>query len=318
MNSKLLFLLVLPVLALAEERPVIPTPGEDLVLTEGKSAKDFFEARKQNTECRKNWETTFAENRAAQAELIKMVAQGTPAKIADVQEAKVREIRARLLVITDECGPCKNQPLENLTISSDPAEYWKITDGSCYFPPESAEKAIESFNKVTKSMLNTSNYARQRGGFDSILEFVPIDRITGKVLPHIEKVDISKPLATYISVRAKPKGAITFNYTFDNTIEIREANGKKEFILTFHGFEQPESLDDLPVFDTTLSGTKKEIKKFKTLTKVIGMWYFNTDGYYRYFTAADFESILFSTGFGNKDAEKVLLDTVLTLAERGL
>lgn len=307
-----LFLLLFPLLAIADERPVIPQPGEDLTLTGGKSAKEFFEARKQNTECRKKWEAAFLEHRKAQTELYKMVAEKSPAKIADKKEAEVQKIRTRLLDLTDICGPCATQDVGKSTVVTPvQTEYWYISDGSCYLP--TAADSLESFNKVINFVTNTRTYARQRGGFDSVLEFVPIDKTTGAVLPHDEHVVIGSVLNAYIAVRGKY--GMAFNYTFENIGEVREKNGKKEFILRFNGFERPENFV-MDVFDTTLSGTKHSLFFNKNITRVLGMWYFNTDGYYRYYTAADFESSIFS--LGDATAKRTLLDSVLSLAERGL
>lgn len=318
---KYLIVFLFPLLTLAEERPTIPEPGEDRVLTGGISAKEFFEARQKDTDCFQKWNHAFEDYQKLKSELNNMLAKETDVAKADEKEEEMLAARSELLDLTEVCGPCKTQKMKKQTIISS-GEYWSITDGSCFLPSLNVERSADSFEKAMGFLLNTKGYARHRGGFDSVLEFVPIDRKTGAVLPHVEKVDISQPIDTFITVRAKnplfKKTPVTFNYSFENKVEIREANGKKEFILRFSAIPQPESLNELEVFDTTLAGTKRPIKKFKTLNHVLGMWYFNSDGYYRYFTAADFESVLFSSGLGSKEAERTLLDTVLSFAERGL
>lgn len=310
----ILFLIAFQVFALADERPKIPEPGEDKVLTHNLSAKEFFANKQNQPECRKNWDEAYKTYNGLKSELYKLLGSGASAEVADRKEDQMLSARSTLLDLTVECGPCATQKLQKKTVvTAGKKEYWSITDGSCYWPSQDARS---TFEKAAEFLMNTEGYARHRGGFDSILEFLPIDRATGNILPHVKKVDITKPLDTYIAVRAK--GPLTFDYSFENKFEIREANGKKEFILRFYGFPQHESLNDLEVSNVSLAGTKRPITRFKTLTRVIGMWYFNTDGYYRYFTAADFESILFSTSLGSADAERTLLDTVFAFAERGL
>lgn len=301
--------LTFSVLTSAAERPKIPAPGEDLVLTNGKSAKDFFESRKQNTSCIAKWRVARTQYRTLQKELYEMIAQGTPAPTADKKEAEMLAAKNKLHDLNDVCGPCATQKVGKITLFN-PTEYWYVTDGSCYIPEASG---TDAFNKVSSFLLNTKTYARQRGGFDSILEFIPIDKFSGALLPHNEHLKNGDAISTYIAVRAK--FGLAFSYTFDNQIEIVESNNKKEFILRFNGFERPENLS-IETFDTTLSGTKRELAANLSLTRVIGMWYFNTDGYYRYFTAADFESPIFS--IGDSTARRTLMDTVFDLAERGL
>ena len=87
----------------------------------------------------------------------------------------------------------------------------------------------------------------------------------------------------------------------------------KEFVIEFTGLPRPDGFKP-PIHDITLGGTKRGISFRWDLTRVKGFWYVRSDGYFRYFTAGDFELPL---NVGTSFARTTLLDTVMTLAERG-
>lgn len=305
----LLFVTVLSATSFAADVG-IPEAGEDRVLTGGLTATEFFGRRAQPSTCRNAVNARILQSKTLKTELEALVAAQTAAAQLDVKEEQFVDFRKNdLLPSLEECGPCATQPMGS-------SGTWKISDGSCFVPGENADERNRAFDAAVQMLSNTKLFVRQRGGFESVLEFIPIDRRTGAFRPHIENIQPGTALDTFIAVRAP--GNVAVNYLFENRVELREsANGLKEFIVRFTGLRQPDGFRP-NIKDITLAGTVRTPSMPLKLNKVSGMWYVRNDGYYRYFTAADFGfASFFSSSAKDQEARAILLDTIQTLSVRG-
>lgn len=313
--KSLFFVLIttISVSALSDE-VAIPKPGDDLKLTGGLKAQEFFSKRALPSSCRTQWQSTWERYKVIKSEFDQLSATHPPADVLDAKEAELVRYRQKtLLPVTEECGPCATQEVTSTTVHAPTgSQQWMVTDGSCYFPHATKEEHNAAFDRAKDFLSNTGLFARHNGGFESILEFTPINRATGAFLPQIPKLTPGTSVDTFIAVRGP--GRIAFNYLFENSVNLVEsADGTREFIVVFTGLPRPNGFSPR-IHDITLAGTKRNITFKWDITRVKGMWYVRNDGYYRYFTGADFEMPLtVGTGF----ARVTLLDTVMTLAERG-
>lgn len=290
--------------------PGIPAAGEDRVITGGLPAAEYFGKRAQQSSCRQSFDAKLAQSQKLKKELDTLVTNKAPANELDPKAEQYFQYRTNeLFPVTEECGSCQTQELGK-------DGFWKITDGSCYVPSANAEEANKAFDAAVKMLTNTKLFARQNNGFESILEFIPINRKTGALLPHNENITSGSTIDTFIAVKGPAN--VAFHYMFENKVEIKDlGNGVRELIVRFNGLKQPDGFRP-KIKEISLAGTVSEPAMKIKLTQVIGMWYIRNDGYYRYFTAADFGlASIFSGPSHNQDARNILMETVQSLSDRG-
>jgi len=315
MKKPLSLFLMAAVTALASERPVIPEPKVDTVLTNGKTVQEFFQERQSNQKCWDNLQALRAEHRKERNSLIQGIKEKAPSSQLDEQEKKVNNLRDSLLAKLEECGECATRPIEHRTVYAPKGtQRWYIADGSCYLPTlklnPSQLRAV--FDKATAKMLNNGRYTKTDLGIPSILVFDKIDMETGKVLP--PGLAESSPFHIYLSVKGPSMLGIVsaFNYFIKNEFEKKSEQGLEETILKFtqakapQGFSAPEK-----IYDTTAGG-KKTSAFVRNISDVQGLWYFNSEGYFRYYTAADFG---ISLSLADSFARKTLLEALFSVTD---
>lgn len=308
--KKVIFALVLGLVAMADERPVLPTPGVDMVLTQGKSAREFFVARAQMTACRAQLKSAEADYLAEKKKLNDFIASGKTADTIDTQEAAMVKARGVHLTKVFECGDCAAQEVEQRkVVTAARTEIWYIADGSCQLPSTEPEKVAKFLEKLGNELLLIKHYSKRFGGFYHILELLSLEVATGKHQPEKEKLDKS-PAWSWISVRGPEIfGQQTgFSYLFEANFHLNE----KEFVLSGASPRRPLGFQVPAVKDVLASGKVVDVRQLQ-LPSVLALWYVSNDGYLRYYSAADFG---ISTKFIEEQGKVIMLDTVTSLFER--
>lgn len=299
----------------ANERPVIPEAQVDLKLTGGKPAAEFFQARLSNPKCAEDLNQLRTAHRAEKNQLAQMIQSGAAAGELDAQEKKVVQIRENLLGKLETCGECATREVEHRTVyAPSGTQRWYIADGSCHLGAlnlsPSQLRAI--YDKATARMLNNKRYTKQDLGIPSILLFDRVDEKTGQVLP-AGPVENS-PFLISLSVKGPSFAGLVaaFNYFIKNELEKRNQNGVEETLLRFNQEKMPEGYQPpAKIYDTTAGG-KKTSAFVRNISDVQGLWYFNSEGYFRYYTAADFG---ISLSLADSFARKTLLEALFSVTD---
>lgn len=301
--------------ALANNPPVIPEAKVDTVLTGGKPVAEFFQSRISNEACFSELQKLRGQHREERNKLVALVkAKGTPEQL-DSQEKVVNRLRDSVLTKLEECGECATREIEHRTVYSPKGtQRWYIADGSCYLPTLklSASQLRAAFDKATARMLNNGRYTKQDLGIPSILVFDKVDETNGKVLP--PGLAETSPFHIYLSVKGPSMlGMVSaFNYFIKNEFEKKKEGEVEETVLRFsqakipEGFVAPEK-----IYDTTFGG-KKTSAFVRNISDVQGLWYFNSEGYFRYYTAADFG---ISLSLADSFARKTLLEALFSVTD---
>ncbi|NBX68338.1 MAG: hypothetical protein EBR01_05165 [Proteobacteria bacterium] len=299
--------------ALGGERPSIPSAGEDMKLTKGVSAQQFFAARLEDKQCQEQLQIVRAQFESDKKALNDLVLQKADATIIDHAESKMVESRKDLLMKTRQCGLCTTQDLDKKVVTTNKKEYWYLTDGSCYLGINKSQSELDQlYERAVRRLKNIKKYPSKNGGFRALLEFNEIDMDSGELLPPTDQVEHS-PFYAFIGVRGPvalglPVG---FWYVFKNDLIEKQTGDLKEFIIRFESVKKPANF---PTPDLKIQSASGQLHSTiqKELTLVQGMWYVNNQGYFRYYTGADFGV---NIPFGIDFALNTLLDTLLTLTE---
>ncbi len=301
--------------ATALDKPKIPEPGVDLVLTGGKTSREFFAARMENPECRK----TLEEKRVAldaEKQKLKTLQQEGEASAVEAQEKHTISARSSWIDAVSLCGPCTAQKTEKRVIQGTAAkEVWYISNGSCQVAEKSSSKLKSTFEKLRSSILHAKQYANKHGGFYFILDLIPYDIKTDKPLPEEDEIE-SSPMRGLISVRGPELlGFLTgFGYYAEQKFETREKDGLEEFFLEGGTIPTPSTIKfPVNVEDVLASGRTVNVSVSRVAGGVISQWFLNSDGYIRYFTAGDFRAEL---KYIEEQSRNIMLDTVINMAER--
>ncbi|NBX91677.1 MAG: hypothetical protein EB078_07545 [Proteobacteria bacterium] len=302
----------------AAERPEIPKAEVDISLTTGKSASEFFQGRLGNQECALKLSDLRKKHRDEKNKLVTMQKGQAKAVDLDSQERVVNQARDAVLTKLEECGECATRPIEHRTVYA-PAgtQRWYIADGSCYLPAlglsQTQIRAV--YDKAAARMLNNARYTKTDNGIPSILKFDRVDPANGKILPAGPVDDPS--FYIFLSVRGPSFAGLTasFSYYIKNDIEKRAENGVEETIIRFNQAKLPEgfSYPD-KIYDVTAGG-KKTATFARNIPEVQGLWYLNTEGYFRYYTAADFG---ISLSLADSFARKTLLEALFAITDESL
>ena len=321
MNFKLVFVAGAIVLSSLHgaERPTHPGASVDTTLLDGKTVEEFFEQRRENTPCREKLtllETTWKNSKNL---LTKLLNDGAGKREIREQETNMLQARENLLAQIRECGDCAAQPIGKVVVpKAFSSENWYISDGSCYVNQADPDERMKTYEARVQSLREQKSYPyssdpRIEGGFYNILEFFFVDPATGQKLP--TKTMEDPTFTAFISIRGPEifGQQVAFGYVFENTIKEWEENGVKHFLLTFSAIKPPRAFRMPRISAKSANGDLDPIRHIR-LQNVVGQWYVNSDGYSRYFTAADFGM---SMDFAKGIALRILTDTVVEFSERG-
>jgi len=230
----------------------MPNVGEDTVLTGGKTAKEFFEARAQQTDCRTNLLAIWILIKKLRQELKDLIKAGASADDIDAKEIRCKRCK-KLSFFSSQgpmqtCGPCATQELSE---NKERRQVWYVTDGSCYF-----EGTV--YDQAAKFLRNTGDYSNPSGGFHSILDFYPIDPASGNQLPQVESVDMAVPLKYFYlcSRTAWVRLSTTFSQI---TFPKSKQAAKKSFTVLFNTIPRPPGHNNPDIYDVSASGAKKKM-----------------------------------------------------------
>lgn len=315
MTKHILLSLVVSLSVLAAESPQIPSPEVDLNLTGGKPANEFFQARLSNQACASQLTELRKKYREEKNKFLALDKVKTPAAQLDSQERTVSNARDAVLAKLEECGECATRPVEHRTVyAPSGTQRWYIADGSCYLPAlglsQSQLRAV--YDKASSRMLNNGRYTKMDNGIPSILKFDRIDKSTGKVLPAgpIEDSNFS----IFLSVKGPSFAGLVsaFSYFIENNVEKKSENGLEETIIRFNQAKLPEGFAyPDKIYDVTASG-QKTAAFVRNIPQVQGLWYLNSEGYFRYYTAADFG---ISLSLADSFARKALLEALFAVTD---
>lgn len=316
MKVQVFGLIFISVLSFASKRPEIPEAGEDLILTQGKSVAEFFSARPQvDSLCSQELKVSKEKYRQEKRKLKSLQQEKAKASDLDSQERKMTQARETLLQKLEECGECATRPIEHRTVyAPSGTQRWYIADGSCYLPTLdlSQSQLQEAFEKATARMLDNSTYPKKNGGIPSILLFDRVDEETGKVMPGGPIEDSSFLIA--LSVKGPSFAGIVsaFNYFIKNEVEKRNQDGLQETVIRFNQFKAPQGYQaPSKIYDVTAGGSQTSAF-VRNISEVQGLWYFNNQGYFRYYTAADFG---ISLSLADSFARKILMEALFSVID---
>jgi len=318
MKKLILVSLFITGLAFSNERPQIPAPQVDTKLTQGKTPSDFFQERSQNTSCSNELKELRIQYRTERNKLIALGKEGANSNTLDSQEKVMSRVRDSLMTKLELCGECATQEVEHRTVYAPTGtQRWYIADGSCFLGTLglSSSQLRAVYDKATARMLDNSKYTKVQGGIPSILLFDRVDPQTGKVLP-AGPVE-SSPFLISLSVKGPSFAGIVsaFNYFIKNEFEKRSQNGVEETVLRFEQEKAPAGYE-LPskIYDVTAGGNKTGVF-VRNISEVQGLWYFNSEGYFRYYTAADFG---ISLSLADSFARKTLLEALFSITDESI
>lgn len=310
----LLFILFTSILN-AATRPEIPSPEVDKVLTHNLTARQYF-TRKSATSasCFSQLSALKANYRSLRKELASMKSTGATPESLDAKEKESFGVLEQLSKNLMECGECDQQAIQL-------KDGYTIADGSCQLPTEDKQVLETAFAKSTEDLLDVQKYATTRNGFSALLEFIGMDYKTGELLPSLGKLALpTDPFHIYVAVEGPVNpftGGLTgFQYVASNEVIGQEKNGLKELIILVKGQPFPDGFEAPTVYSISAGG-KKRRPTMVSLTNVQAMWYLNSDGYSRYYTAAKFGA-LGGLEYFKKQAVKTLINTLYRQVERSL
>lgn len=315
MKKLMLTAATLALQVLANERPVIPEAQHDLGLTQGKSIPEFFQGRVSSGACFTGLQDLRRKHREEKNKLLNQIKSGEASDVLDKQEKVVNQLRDSLLAKLEECGECATREVEHRTVYAPTGtQRWYIADGSCYLPALglSPSQIRAAYDKATARMLDNGRYTKQNQGIPSILLFDRVDEKTGKVM-NPGPVEQS-PFLISLSVKGPSFAGIVsaFNYFIKNEFEKKSQNGVEETMIRFNQEKMPEGYEaPSKIYDTTAGG-KKTSAFVRNISEVQGLWYFNSEGYFRYYTAADFG---ISLSLADSFARKALLEALFSVTD---
>jgi hypothetical protein len=294
----------------AASRPVVPVPGEDTPLFGGKTAREFFQARFSDTACRADLKRARESYEALKKELASLVTGGSGSDAIDSKETEMDEARLRLLERTETCGECATHEIEQVIVpTAGRSEIWYVSDGSCYAGPD----AREGFLKTRASLKDVLKYSKRTGGFRWLLEFMPVDPDSGALHPEIRTLE-KFPFTAFIALRGVEVLGQLVAYTqlFQIRWEDKSEAGRDSTTIRYQGINPPRGFSPPTVGDVHASGRITPAIQMR-VSKTQAFWHLTSDGYVRYYTAADFGM---SVKFAERDGRRMLLDTLLELTER--
>lgn len=302
----------------AAPRPEMPEPGVDRVLTEGLSSREFFEKRASKTTCFQALEKDRIQYRTERAELFQLKKSGASASTLDAKERKMLALQKALLLKVEDCGECATRPVESVNVPTpQKTELWYIADGSCQLPTRDKNQLELAYQTSLDILLDAQKYPAKNGGFSSVLEFSAVDMTAGELLPEIGKFP-AEPFHTFVGVKGPVIVAqLGFQYIGKTNFFHREKNGLKELVITMRGVEFPQNFEPPTMYVEKASGKKDSVVAYSLKTFQI-MWYLNSDGYSRYYTAADFGQIVSVLSFLKDFARETLGTTLFQQVERSL
>lgn len=302
-------------------KPATPPAGRDTILPgQWKTIEQFFAARRNNTVCRKTLSDQTKAYGEQRAKLRKAVEEKRAPKEIEALETEAERLRDIMLETTELCGDCATNPVTSIDAFEEEGrtQYWSVSDGSCYLP----QSTDEDYAVRAESLLDIAGYPQSAGGFSDVLTFKGFDVATKE---WNDATTFTTPTShAYVAVRSFVKKGIFrkgLEYWFKNTAH--DFDPLKSFLVSFESLDRTKNWPVASAYETRQSGEKRYFE-CHPLEEVAGFWYLEKN-YLRYFTKADFGSLTGTpldslltpkTGFIQKGARRMLLNTILQLAER--
>ncbi len=313
-QATLLFLLaILPVSMRADDvkPPSYPTPGVDRELTNGKTAKEFFAARAADSVCRSAWVELKSAYQAEKDKLEAMTKAHEGRNELDSQEIALENSRYKLLLKTEECGPCATDEVKTVRAeTAGKAVYWYVSDGS--YLVEAADEAQRK-KKVQRLRQLLLTVPTKKFRLRSVIDYVLVDNATGKLLDDARVIDHS-PYYVFTSVGKPVLGAVLAGDFYMKGVYETSNKQPAEFIIKTEIVPRPKGFSP-PVNDyVSLSGANY-LTHHEVVPAGLGMTYLTSDGYLRIWTATSYGSDLEIPEIGRAMMRRGHLDTLLQFVE---
>ncbi len=301
-------------LLFAADRPVPPPWGENLALTGGKKAVEFFSPRLKDTECRKELADAEKFEAASRSELNKAKAAGESADNLEQLETTWRRDRKDMLKWVDRCGPCTTVQVRKVTIENvSRREVWYVAEGACQQLGDA--RSLESgFEASWKSLQKVAGYGRKTGGFEPILEFIPVDGKTGELRPNHVNLDVF-PFPVVLGLKATEflgTSVIYRQFADVQWAETKSGDRKDAVQVTVKTATPPANFQIPDMTDSWESGRPKRTTIFP-VSAIHAVWYLNAQGYARYYMAGEFGANL---PFANESGRASAMEALYSLYKR--
>lgn len=339
---------------LADEDPyALPAVGEDRDGMDGKSAHDFFAARREQKECRAKMDQYYAVHAKDSARLEEVVASvrkaaqsRSPEKRAYTREERnavsdahdrMRRTSDQLIALISSCGDCFARPVVKTdVIGVDHNEFLYRADGSCLFTAKDDKEGADAFHAAIEQLKYPYRYPHKNGGFWNIIDLKVVDPATYKLLPKFEdpSLSLSDPQEGYaIWLRGPDFAGFVNSYWY---LTVNEFTGPKalgeeeeDFHFVFRTPELVHERGEMPeaayeaatafvaptVSDISPLGERK-MTLANQLQRVVGSWYIKrvkNEIYFRYVTAADMQ---LKQKFLEDQGRDILLETLHEMIEK--
>jgi len=288
MQAVLLLLLTANGLVADEGKPPsYPVPGVDMVLTGGKSAKEFFAARAADTDCRKTLEEAKAAYRAEKDKLDTMTKEKASRDDLDEQERKVENSRYKLLVNMEECGPCATDEVKSVKVESAfRTEYWYVVDGS-YQIEAKDEAQLKKKIKQLKQFLLTVPAKNDR--LRNVIEYSLVDNETGKLLA--DRTIGRSPFYAFTSIGRPMLGSVFACDFYSKGVAETSPRQATELLVKTEIVPRPNTFTP-PSGDYVSPSGAKYPTQHEIIRSGLSMTYLSSDGYLRMWNAVDYRADL--------------------------
>lgn len=345
------FVLLTSILSAAPaERPKIPLTGTGNALgidqrlkidKDGKGPADpraYYELRSRDAACMADLAKAKTEY-SKQLKAIRTLKDSRPAAGSGAPEPveinnkidllgkQLAAQRSTLLNAMNRCGECSVEAvIPHVIKTAAKTEVWYESDGSCQIPSKDKDVLKKAFQRISDSLTHAKRYPHHaEGGFGSILDFQIAQVNTtpegATSVKFDDKLDAFTGLPTYLAIWVRgpkllPGATPAFQYFIRSENKAYGTTDLNEFELKFETVSDPKIKNKVifpTIQDRSTSGRPLPAKQ-QTLPNVIGAWYLNSDGYLRYYTAAEFP---FKFPGLEEIARYTLLDTLAELSDRG-
>jgi hypothetical protein len=261
--------------------PTYPAPGVDLVLTGGKSAKEFFASRAADADCRAALAEAKAAYEADQAKLDAMTQSREARDALDAQERALEDSRYAYLVKMEECGPCATDDVKSVKIqSSGRTQYWYVLDGSYLIEAANESQRKQKVQRLKTFLLTVP--AKKKELLRNLIEYRLVDNATGEMLEGVQVIKQS-PFYTFTSIGRPVLGSV-FACDFYSKGVLETSNG---LVLKSEVVPRPKTFSP-PLTDYVSPSGKTYYTRHEPVRSGLGMTYLNSDGYLRMWSATDY------------------------------
>lgn len=289
---------------------VTAQPGVDTKLFVTESPKEFFHKRQtNNVGCFKKLLLIKKQYLETKLKLKNLILKKVSQTEIEKTQKEFEHYKKTYLELFETCGNCFLHEIEKKEIlSTIKNEIWYLIDGSCFINLENSELLKKTYKKLYTSLLTVEQYSKESGGLSGILKYLVVNPISGK----IEKEISSSPFYSFYVIKGPFLMGQQTGFAFFARNEFKYQDD--QFYLTFTGDKMPPSFSWPEVFDTSVTGNINKVFLFH-ISSVYGFWFISSEGYIRFFLAAD---LGMSFDFAISTGRMIFFENLIEFMERGL